>query len=171
MGLKRMFEAASEKWYKSKLSVDGAEVNSGLRRSASVKFRKPETIEDRVIMAMRSEEFRKRMEQSGFETFEEADDFDVGDFDEKLTPYEEGFDPQRERNEQLAQLTEKDQQLQTRFAKTIADQLAKVLRPQEETESPTKAAPVTKKPQSKAVNKSDKSVVEKSDKQVDDYLG
>lgn len=53
------------------------------------KLRKPSQFEE--IRRMVREEMSRAAQDEGFETFEEADDFDVGDFDPS-SPYEELFD-------------------------------------------------------------------------------
>lgn len=48
---------------------------------------------DRFRRFLRSEEMAKQARQQGFETFEEADDFDVGDDFDPTSPYEQIFEP------------------------------------------------------------------------------
>lgn len=55
-------------------------------------FHRPPTLEERMMLFIRSERFKQHMDQSGEETFEEADDFDVGDDFDPSSPYEEHFD-------------------------------------------------------------------------------
>lgn len=57
-------------------------------------FKRPETLEERIRRLVRSERFAAEMEAAGFETFDEADDFDVeDDRPDPATPYELHFDP------------------------------------------------------------------------------
>lgn len=57
-------------------------------------FRRPETLEERIRRLVRSERFNADLEEAGFETFEEANDFDVpDDLPDPATPYEPFFDP------------------------------------------------------------------------------
>lgn len=59
-----------------------------------VGFRRPPTLAETVRKLVRSEELRRAAEVAGFESAEEADDFDVDDdtYDPK-SPYERHFDP------------------------------------------------------------------------------
>lgn len=57
-------------------------------------FKKPETLAEQVKRLVRSERFAQEMEQSGNETFDEANDFDIeDDMWDPSSPYEEIFDP------------------------------------------------------------------------------
>lgn len=57
-------------------------------------FKRPETLEEQIRRLVRSARFADEVEAAGFETFEEADDFDVDDDPpEPGTPYEPFFDP------------------------------------------------------------------------------
>lgn len=61
--------------------------------SLPVGIGRPPTLAEQVARLVRSEDFRKAAEAQGFETFEEADDFDVDDDPrDPLTPYEEHFE-------------------------------------------------------------------------------
>lgn len=57
-------------------------------------FKRPETLEERIRRLVRSERFNQAMDESGMETFDEANDFDVeDDLPDPATPYEPFFDP------------------------------------------------------------------------------
>lgn len=67
----------------------GRELPDPTRVEIPVGFQKPESIEEKIARAIYTHEWRKRMEDSGFETPEEADDFDVNDdVDLPTTQYE-----------------------------------------------------------------------------------
>lgn len=53
-----------------------------------VKFKRPPTIHEMIAQAVRSESWKRKMESEGRETFEEANDFDVGDDVEPDSRYE-----------------------------------------------------------------------------------
>lgn len=55
-------------------------------------FKRPMTLAEQVRQMVRSEELRRAALQAGMETFEEADDFDVGDDYDPRSPYEMHFD-------------------------------------------------------------------------------
>lgn len=60
-----------------------------------VGFKHPKTLQERMRELLRSEEIRRFLDAKGEETFEEADDFDVGEEDPlKSTPYEDDFEPE-----------------------------------------------------------------------------
>lgn len=58
-----------------------------------VGYVKQPTITERIRDMVRSERLRAEAEAAGAETFEEAEDFDVGDDYDPTSPYEEIFDP------------------------------------------------------------------------------
>lgn len=55
-------------------------------------FKRPETLAETVQRLVRGQLSRQAQEQ-GFETFEESEDFDIGDEIDMSTPYETFFDP------------------------------------------------------------------------------
>lgn len=57
-------------------------------------FRRPPTLAEQVARLVRSERFMQEARDAGFETFEEAEDFDIDDDPvDPSTPYEPFFDP------------------------------------------------------------------------------
>lgn len=52
-----------------------------------LKFKRPPTLQDQIKAMVRSE-ISRQAEEQGFESFDEADDFDVGDGEEVLSPHE-----------------------------------------------------------------------------------
>lgn len=62
--------------------------------SIPVKFRRPMSVAEEVAKLMRNPEFRRRLDDLGLESFDEADDFNIPDDPiDPLTPYEDGFEP------------------------------------------------------------------------------
>lgn len=55
-------------------------------------FKRPESLAEQVQRLVRGEVSR-RAQEAGHESFEEAEDFDVGEDDDLHTPYETYFDP------------------------------------------------------------------------------
>lgn len=59
-----------------------------------VNFKRPLTLQEQMLRAIRSEDFRRAMQARGFETPEEADDFDIPDDPaDPSTPHEMHFEP------------------------------------------------------------------------------
>lgn len=58
-----------------------------------VNYSHPPTLRDQIRQMVRSERLAQAARDCGAETFEEADDFDVGDDLDPKSPYEEVFDP------------------------------------------------------------------------------
>lgn len=54
---------------------------------------KQPSLQDQIRMMVLSEKLRLEVESAGAETFEEADDFDVGDDYDPHSPWENEFDP------------------------------------------------------------------------------
>lgn len=57
----------------------GRELPDPTRIEAPVEFKRPETLEEKIARAVYTLEWRKRVQAQGYETAEEADDFDVAD--------------------------------------------------------------------------------------------
>lgn len=57
-------------------------------------YTKSPTISEQIRAMVRSEHVRQAADAAGFDTFEEADDFDVGDDYDPTSPFEEQFEGQ-----------------------------------------------------------------------------
>jgi len=77
---------------RKRLDDNGHEIPDPTPLSLPLGFKKPEILAETVARLVRSEISRQAQLQ-GFETFEEAEDFDVGDDFEPGAPYETYFDP------------------------------------------------------------------------------
>lgn len=71
---------------------DGREYPDPTVIAPPVGFIKQPSLTEQIRAMVRSEALRQEAEAAGAETFEEADDFDVPDFDPS-SPYENEFDP------------------------------------------------------------------------------
>lgn len=69
------------------LNEKGHEINSGIPVSTNINFRRQPSIQEMVRRIIRNE-MSSSAAASGRETFEEADDFVVGDEEELRSPYE-----------------------------------------------------------------------------------
>lgn len=58
-----------------------------------VGYQRRPSLAQQIRDMVRSERLAQELDRAGFETFEEADDFDVGDDFDPSSPYEEHFDP------------------------------------------------------------------------------
>lgn len=74
------------------MTPDGFEVPDPMPAAAPAGFKRPETLAEQVQRLVRGA-ISRQAEAQGVETFEEADDFDVGDDFDPTTPYETMFDP------------------------------------------------------------------------------
>lgn len=79
-----------------KYSPDGEEVMDATPVEMPVNLKRPPSLQERVRDLVRSERLRDAAMQAGKETFEEADDFDVGDDYDPTSPYEQNFDQMNE---------------------------------------------------------------------------
>ena len=77
----------------AKLDEKGHEVLDQTPLAIPVGFGPPETLAEQIRRILRTEQFRASIEAEGHESFEEADDFDVGDDFDPKSPYEEDFEP------------------------------------------------------------------------------
>lgn len=75
-----------------RLTPDGHEVPDPRPVAVPVGFKRPETLAEQVQRLVRGA-ISRQAEEAGAETFEEAEDFDVGDDFDPTTPYETIFDP------------------------------------------------------------------------------
>lgn len=80
-------------WEKIKDRVGYTEKLDPTPLAIPVGMKKPESIAEMVQRLVRSAEMRRYAESQGAETFEEAEDFDVGDDMDPSAPYELEFDP------------------------------------------------------------------------------
>lgn len=70
----------------------GRELPDPTPMAPPVGFKKQKSLTEQIREQIRSEALRFAAESAGAETFEDADDFEVGDFDPS-SPYEEQFEP------------------------------------------------------------------------------
>lgn len=77
----------------STLDKNGHEVPSDMPLEPPLGYKQQPTMIEHIRNMVRSEHLRRAAEDAGAETFEEADDFDVGDDVDPTAPYEEQFDP------------------------------------------------------------------------------
>lgn len=78
---------------KMRYNERGEEIPDPTKPEIPLGFKKPESLADQVARLVRSEKMKEEARRHGRETFEEADDFDVGDDYDPRSPYEEIFDP------------------------------------------------------------------------------
>lgn len=81
---------------RSVLTADGKENPDSVPLAPTIKGGRALSIRENVLNIVRSEQFRKAMEEQGQETFEDADDFDVDDDYDPTSPYEEFFEGEYE---------------------------------------------------------------------------
>lgn len=77
----------------SALDATGAEVLDPTPMEPPLGYNAQPTLADQIRMAVLSEKLAEEMRTQGMETFEEADDFDVGDDYDISSPWENDFDP------------------------------------------------------------------------------
>lgn len=78
---------------KARIDDDGKEIVSPLPMEPPVGYVKRDTMTERLHAMIRDYHFQRELAEKGVETFEEADDFDVGDDYEPHSPWENDFDP------------------------------------------------------------------------------
>lgn len=83
----------------SGIGTDGKEYPDPVPMAPPIGYTAPPDIMTMIRTMIRAEDFRKKLEDEGVETFEEADDFDIEDDPlDPLTPYEKIFYPEDERS-------------------------------------------------------------------------
>lgn len=76
-----------------RLDESGREIVSPLPMEPPVGFKRQPTMVDIIREQIRSARFAEEAAREGMESFEEADDFDIGDDYEPNSPWENDFDP------------------------------------------------------------------------------
>lgn len=95
--LKSIYDAVQLHPKRKPLTKLGQEVPDPTPIEPPLGYVKQPSISDQIRQMVRSEQLRQEARNAGFETLEEADDFDVDDeFHDPTTPYEEHFFPQEE---------------------------------------------------------------------------
>lgn len=83
----------------SGIGVDGKEYPDPVPMAPPIGYTPPQDLMTMIRQMIRAEDFRKKLESEGVETFEEADDFDIEDDPlDPLTVYEKIFYPADERS-------------------------------------------------------------------------
>lgn len=75
------------------LTPDGRELLDPTPMAPPVGYKRQPSLSEQIREMVRSERLAADLDGLGFETLEEADDFDVGDDFDPSSPYEEVFDP------------------------------------------------------------------------------
>jgi len=86
--------------------VDGRLMVSPLCIAPPVGYKKAPTLAEQMRDMIRSERLRIAAQEGGFETFEEADDFDVDDDYDPTSPFEEIFEPGFNADPRVVQIDE-----------------------------------------------------------------
>jgi hypothetical protein len=76
-----------------KFDADGAELVDGRSMEPPVGYEPSKSIQEMIAEAVRGREIQRELHEAGAETFEEADDFNVGDDFDPTSPYEAIFEP------------------------------------------------------------------------------
>lgn len=77
----------------SELTPEGYEKLDATPLAPPVGFSQTASMHDLIRAAIQSDRLRQEAEAAGFESFEDADDFDVDDDYDPTTPWEKEFDP------------------------------------------------------------------------------
>lgn len=75
------------------LDQGGRETLDPTPMAPPIGYNKQPTMVDHIRNLVRSERLAEEVRRAGFETAEEADDFEVGDDFDPTSPYEHNFDP------------------------------------------------------------------------------
>lgn len=78
---------------KSRLDSEGREINSGIPLEPPLGYKRTPSLAEQIRAMVQSENMAQIVAAEGAETFEESEDFDVGDDFDPHSPYENEFDP------------------------------------------------------------------------------
>lgn len=77
------------------LNARGEEILDDTPLALPIGFKRPQSLQERMRYLLRNELIQRDLDAAGIETFEEADDFEVGEQDPlEGTPYEDHFEPE-----------------------------------------------------------------------------
>lgn len=71
----------------------GREIPDPMPLAPPIGYKRQPTLAEQIKSMVRSEQLAREAASQGYETFDEADDFDVEDGFDPQSPYEENFDP------------------------------------------------------------------------------
>lgn len=91
-----MFKTVLQAFKKSTINPDGREVLDPTPVEIPLGYQRPATLQEQIARLMAAEDFKRAMRARGQETFEEANDFEVGDDYDPKSPWEEEFHGQFE---------------------------------------------------------------------------
>lgn len=107
----------------AKLDEHGREIGDPKPVAIPVGFKRPETLAEQVQRLVRTS-ISRQAEAEGKETFEESEDFDVGDDDDPRTPYETFFDPVLGRDLSAQEFREHESVYRERYLRAQAEYFA-----------------------------------------------
>lgn len=111
-------------------------------------FKRPPTLAEQVARLVHSEHFKRQMEQSGFETIDEAEDFEVGDDYVPDSPHELVYDDDLGKEISKQEKRQLDQD-RARFDVYVKNTLAERKRKAKEKKQSEEAPSEPKKPDPK----------------------
>lgn len=94
MAKKKPSKFVEEKPQRSRLNEAGQEIPDSRPLHSSIGSRRSPTLAEQIKAAVRSERLAQEAHSAGFESFEEADDFEIGDDYDPESPYENEFEPE-----------------------------------------------------------------------------
>ncbi len=121
----------------SVLNQDGHEMPSDKPLAIPAGFQIPETLNEQVARLVRHERFNQAMGEGDQDTFDEADDFNIGDDFDPSSPFEQVFDPVLLRDVTVADFFNNPEAYRKLYAAAAAEEI------------PEPAAPAPKKPADK----------------------
>lgn len=124
---------------KDRLNPRGHEILDPTPIAPPVGYQAAPSLREQIRDMVRSERLAQEVAAAGFETFEEADDFDVGDDFDPRTPYEERFDPDGRSN--FEPITEVNRQEDAANKKAAASKASPAPQPSSEAKPQTPADP------------------------------
>lgn len=130
-----------------RLDANGHELLDPTPMAIPAGFKRPPTLAEQVRRLVRTSVSEWAANQ-GYETFEESEDFDVGDSDDPRSPYEENFDPELGRFVTQEEVQRHGDYLRTRRQAELAK--AEIKEENQAVESIKKTARRTKKATPKA---------------------
>ncbi len=107
----------------SSLNADGHEIPSDKPLAVPAGFQIPETLNEQVARLVRHERFNQAMGQGDEDTFDEADDFDVGEDFDPFAPHEQVFDPVLQRDITPAEFIKNQEEYRKLYHKAAQEEI------------------------------------------------
>jgi len=137
--IKRAVNKTVDAFKKAVLNERGHEIVSNKPVALPIDFKRPPTLAEQIRQMVKTELSQSASDQ-GMETFEEADDFDVGDDFDPQSPHEMVFDPASGEERFRDELTEFVEEIPSKPSETPPEEAPEASEQGNQAEQPPKVS-------------------------------